>query len=116
MKVKCALVQMNFSTDVDENVARAIELVREAGQNGARIISLPELSTTQYFCIGMNRAFMEYAEPLGGPSTAKIAQAARDANAYVVFPSTRRSRRASCTTRRPSSTAAASPSACTART
>jgi beta-ureidopropionase len=59
MKVKCALVQMNFSTDVDENVARATELIREAGQNGARIISLPELATTQYFCIGMNRAFME---------------------------------------------------------
>ena len=62
---------MNFSTDVDENVARATELVREAGQNGARIICLPELSTSQYFCIGMNRAFMEYAEPVGGPGIAE---------------------------------------------
>ena len=86
MKVNCALVQMNFSTNVDENVARATELIREAGQNHARIISLPELATSQYFCIGMNREFMEYAEPLGGPSTAKVAQAARDADAYVVFP------------------------------
>src|SRR5262249_46456895 len=86
MKVKCALAQMNFSTDVDENVARATELVREAGANGAQIICLPELSTTQYFRIGMNRAFMEYAEPAGGPSMQKVAQAARDANAYVVFP------------------------------
>src|SRR2546422_402699 len=34
----------------------------------------------------MNRAFMEYAEPVGGPSMARVAQAARDANAYVVFP------------------------------
>ena len=86
MKVKCALVQMNFSTDVEENVARATELVREAGQNGARIISLPELATSQYFCVGMNREFMEYAEPVGGPSMTKVAQAARDADAYVVFP------------------------------
>ena len=86
MKVNCALVQMNFSTDVDENVARATELVREAGQNGARIVSLPELATSQYFCVGMNREFMEYAEPVGGPSMTKVAQAARDADAYVVFP------------------------------
>src|SRR6516225_9387935 len=86
MKLNCALVQMNFSTDVDENVARATELVREAGAGGARIICLPELSTTQYFCIGMNREFMEYAEPVGGPSMQRVAQAARDADAYVVFP------------------------------
>ena len=59
MKVKCALIQMNFSTDVAENVAQAAGYVREAGRNGAKIICLPELTTTQYFCIGMNREFME---------------------------------------------------------
>jgi N-carbamoylputrescine amidase len=72
MKVKCALVQMNFSTDVEENVAKAVEYVHEAGRNGAQVICLPELSTTQYFCIGMNRAFMAYAEPVGGSSMTKV--------------------------------------------
>ena len=86
MKVKCALIQMNFSTDVAENVAKAAEYVREAGRNGAQVICLPELTTTQYFCIGMNREFMEYAEPVGGPSMQAIGAAARDADAYVVFP------------------------------
>jgi beta-ureidopropionase len=86
VKVSCALVQLNFSTDVEENVDRAVEAVREAGRNGAKLICLPELSTTQYFCIGMNRAFMEYAEPLPGPSSRRIGEAARDADAYVVFP------------------------------
>ena len=86
MKVKCALVQMNFSTDVAENVEKAAEYVREAGRGGAKVICLPELTTTQYFCIGMNRAFMEYAEPVGGPSMQAIGAAARDADAYVVFP------------------------------
>jgi predicted amidohydrolase len=46
MKVKCALVQMNYSTDVAENVATAAEYVREAGRAGARVICLPELTTT----------------------------------------------------------------------
>jgi beta-ureidopropionase len=86
MKAKCALVQMNFSTDVDENVAKACDYVREAGSNGAEIICLPELATTQYFCIGMHPEFFDYAEPVEGPSMQKMQQAARDANAYVVFP------------------------------
>ena len=86
MKADCALVQMNFSSDVDENVERACAHIRQAGKDGAEIICLPELATTEYFCIGMNTEFLDYAETIPGPSTEQVSQAARDANAYVVFP------------------------------
>jgi beta-ureidopropionase len=86
MKVKCALIQYNFSVDVDENLEKLSNFVREAGRDGAQIIGLPELATTEYFCVGMHPEFFDLAEPIPGPATEKMAQAARDANAYVLFP------------------------------
>jgi N-carbamoylputrescine amidase len=86
MTVRCALVQMNFSVDIEENVARLCELVREAGAGGAKIVGLPELATTEYFCVGMHEEFFDYAEPIPGPSFARVADAARQAGAYVLFP------------------------------
>jgi N-carbamoylputrescine amidase len=86
MKARCALVQMNFSADVAENLAQGCEYVAEAGRNGAQIVCLPELATTEYFCVGMHPEFLDYAEPIPGPSTERMARVARDANVYVVFP------------------------------
>jgi len=86
MKATCALVQMNFSDAKDDNVGRGADLVRAAGRDGAQIICLPELATTQYFCYRMNRDFMHLAEPVTGPSIQTIAAAAREADAWVVMP------------------------------
>ena len=41
--VTVAAVQMKCSTDVEENIAKADALVREAAEKGAQIILLPEL-------------------------------------------------------------------------
>jgi predicted amidohydrolase len=47
VKATCALVQMNFSVHVAENIDRGCDYVREAGRGGAEIICLPELATTE---------------------------------------------------------------------
>jgi beta-ureidopropionase len=86
MKATCAVVQMNFSVDPAENIAKGCEYVAEAARNGAQIVCLPELATTEYFCVGMHPEFLDYAEPIPGPSTERVAQVARAANVYVVFP------------------------------
>ncbi|MDP4098755.1 N-carbamoylputrescine amidase [Paenibacillus sp. P96] len=49
-KVKVAATQMNCSANVDENIAKAETLVREAAAQGAQIILLQELFETPYFC------------------------------------------------------------------
>ena len=38
MKVNCAIVQANFSVDVDDNVDKMCAAILEAGRNGAKII------------------------------------------------------------------------------
>jgi beta-ureidopropionase len=86
MKVSCAVVQMNLGDDKDENIQHCADSVREAGKNGARIICLPELATTQYFCYEMNSQFMDLAERIPGKATEVVGAAAKEADAWVVLP------------------------------
>src|SRR4051794_38914310 len=86
MKVRCALVQMQFKRDREENVRRAADFIRQAGREGAEIIGLSELATSIYPAYVEDPEYREWAEPVPGPSSEVVAQAARDANAYVVFP------------------------------
>lgn len=86
MKARCALIQMSFGASKERNVERGVERIREAARDGAQIICLPELATTIYFCTEMDPAHRDLAEPVPGPSTEVIGQAAREAGVYVVFP------------------------------
>jgi beta-ureidopropionase len=84
--VPIALVQMSFTDNREANVARAAELVTQAGAAGARIVCLPELATTQYFCHEVDARYFDLAETIPGPSTRTMADAARAAGAYVILP------------------------------
>jgi beta-ureidopropionase len=86
VKARCALIQMSFVASKERNVERGVELIREAAKDGAQIICLPELATTIYFCTDIDPAHLELAEPIPGPSTRAIGEAARANNVYVVFP------------------------------
>jgi beta-ureidopropionase len=86
MKATCAVVQMTFSDDRERNVQRAAERVLEAARQGAQIICFPELATSTYFCNEIKTEHLEIAEPIPGPSTKVMAEAAAEAKAYVVFP------------------------------
>ena len=50
MTLRVGAVQMACSPDRDDNVRRAEALVRQAAGQGARLILLPELFETPYFC------------------------------------------------------------------
>jgi len=81
---KVALVQMSCSPDPDENLRRAGERVREAADNGAQIVCLPELFRTQYFCQREDAALFDLAEPVPGPTTNAMAQIAREKKVVVI--------------------------------
>lgn len=64
MKVTAAAVQMCCTRDVNENIAKADKLVREAAAAGANIILLPELFERQYFCQERRYDYYDFAKPL----------------------------------------------------
>jgi N-carbamoylputrescine amidase len=77
------LVQMRCEADPDANVEKAVTAVRRAAENGAQIVCLPELFRTPYFCQRQDPAVFDLAEPIPGPTSERLAEAARQAQAVV---------------------------------
>lgn len=81
---RVALIQMRCSTDPDDNLRRALGMLREAARKGAQVACLPELFRTQYFCQAEDPARFDLAEPIPGPTTEALAAEAREAGMVVV--------------------------------
>jgi len=62
-KVCTAAVQMHCGRDVNDNIALAEKLVRQAAADGANIILLPELFERQYFCQERRYDYYSFAKP-----------------------------------------------------
>ncbi len=83
-KFTIGLVQMKCTANAEENLARAIEKIREAAARGAQIISLHELFRGEYFCRTEDAELFNMAEPVPGPTTEKLAQVAREKKVALV--------------------------------
>lgn len=75
---RVALIQLACGTDPAENLDRAITWVEQAADQGAKVIALPELFRTRYFCQTEDPACFEWAEPIPGPSTKRLGAVAKD--------------------------------------
>ena len=69
---------MSCGADPAENMDRAIGHVRNAAEQGAELICLPELFQTQYFCQREDTSLFELAEPIPGPATERLGKLARE--------------------------------------
>jgi N-carbamoylputrescine amidase len=81
-----ALVQMAMGADPGANLRKGVDGVREAARRGARVVCLPELFRSRYFCQREDTAFFDLAEPLPGPTTDALCAAAKEAAAVVIAP------------------------------
>ncbi len=78
------LVQMRCSEDPAANLQKAIEGIGEAAQRGAEIVCLQELFRSLYFCQAEDTRFFELAEPVPGPTSHALAQAAERHGVVVI--------------------------------
>ena len=83
-KYKVGLVQMRMGPDPEANLESAIAHIREAAKRGANIVCLPELFRAQYFCQREDIKLFDLAEPIPGPSTARLAEVARETRVVIV--------------------------------
>jgi len=63
-QVTIAAIQMQCSPVVEESLAKAEKMVREAAAKGAQVILLPELFEREYFCQQRRYDFYAYALPV----------------------------------------------------
>jgi N-carbamoylputrescine amidase len=84
--ITIGLVQMACATTPDENLRRAIAAITEAARAGARIICLPELFRSRYFCQHEDVTQFDLAESIPGPTTNALAKVARDTRTVLIAP------------------------------
>jgi N-carbamoylputrescine amidase len=84
-KFTIGLVQMKCTASGDENLAHAVDKIREASARGAQIICLHELFHGEYFCRTEDPELFNLAEAVPGPTTEKLAQIAKERNVALVI-------------------------------
>jgi deaminated glutathione amidase len=65
----------------EATVRKALALVRQAGERGARLVVLPEVWTGLGY--STKSAYREIAEPIPGPTTERLAEVARRYRMYI---------------------------------
>lgn len=83
-RFRIGLIQMAASPDPQNNLRHALDQLRQAAGKGAQITCLPELFQTQYFCQREDAALFDLSEPIPGPTTAKLAEVARQLQMVVI--------------------------------
>ena len=84
MKTKVAAIQMSCSTDVDQNIKKASEMIRKASSDGAKIILLPELFERQYFCQERRYDYYEFAkETENDPAVIEFSKLAKELDIVI---------------------------------
>src|SRR5580704_3695941 len=75
---------MRCTPEPEENLEDAIGHIRDAASKRAEIICLPELFLTQYFCQREDPALFDLAEPIPGPSSARLSEVAKQLGIVLV--------------------------------
>jgi N-carbamoylputrescine amidase len=80
------IIQDHADADVQSNVRRAQQLVRDAADRGAQIVCLKELFNSLYFCKSQQCDRFDLAETIPGPTTDVMQATARELGVVVVAP------------------------------
>ncbi|WP_426349740.1 carbon-nitrogen hydrolase family protein [Alloiococcus sp. CFN-8] len=78
--MKLGIIQMEITTDKENNMKKALSEIRSLSEKGADIVILPEMFNCPY---NMN-FFSQYAEPSEGKCWSLLAKAAKENNIYLI--------------------------------
>ena len=83
-RLRVGVVQSRATENPTENLSGALDAVREAASRGAQLVCLQELFRTRYFCQIEDAGRFDLAEPLDGPTTTALREAARELRVVLV--------------------------------
>lgn len=82
--VTVGLIQMSCSDKPQENLAKALDRIKQAAQQGAQVVCLQELFRSRYFCQIESDDCFKLAEPIPGPTTRALAIAAEATGVVLI--------------------------------
>ena len=83
-KARIALIQMQCGPEPEKNFSRAVAFIRDAANQGAQIVCLPEIFRSQYFCQTEDHANFALAEEIPGRSTGALEELARELGIVII--------------------------------
>jgi N-carbamoylputrescine amidase len=73
--------------DKEANIKKALSLIDEAAEKGARLMVLPELFTSGYYCFrNRDTSLFGEAESIPGPTTDMLGEKAKEYDAFILAP------------------------------
>ena len=85
-KTKIALIQMKMSSDTKKNMNVAIKKIKEASKKKAKVICLPELFLSNYFCQVEKHSNFNLAEKIPGRTTGILSLLAKELKIIIIAP------------------------------
>ncbi|MDR2916396.1 MAG: carbon-nitrogen hydrolase [Tannerella sp.] len=82
--MKIGIIQQHNTDNIDDNIKRLEESVRNCAGKGAQLIVLQELHNGLYFCQTENTDLFDMAEPIPGPSTERFGALAKECGVVIV--------------------------------
>jgi N-carbamoylputrescine amidase len=83
-RFRIGLVQMRCTADRDRNLETARKGIEKAAKGGARVVCLPELFRSLYFCQSEDHSHFALAEPIPGPTTKALGDLAKKLKIVIV--------------------------------
>ena len=84
-KVKIGIIQSKISDNIDSNIISAIKSIKKAASKKARIICLPELFLSTYFCQTENHSNFKLAEKIPGKITNIFSNLANELGVILIL-------------------------------
>jgi len=85
-KIKIALIQMKMSSEIQKNMSAAIKKIKEASKKKAKIVCLPELFLSNYFCQVEKHSNFNLAEKIPGRTTDIFSSLAKELKIIIIVP------------------------------
>jgi N-carbamoylputrescine amidase len=83
-KVTVAAIQTSYGHDMDQNIAKTVDLIRQAADKGAQVILPSELFQNIYFCTTQEEHWFEHAYPaLEHPCVKALAPLAQELGVVI---------------------------------
>jgi len=84
LKLTVGLIQQSCTADAARNLSASIEGIRKAAARDARLVLLPELHGSLYFCQTEDTANFDLAESIPGPTTERLGELAAELGVVIV--------------------------------
>jgi N-carbamoylputrescine amidase len=84
--VRVALVQMKMASEKAVNLKKAENFIRVAASKKARIVCLPEMFQTEYFCRTEDKRNFDLADTIPGEATTRLGRLAAELEVVIIAP------------------------------